>query len=114
MSRFRKPVQILRFAEGAYVDGRWVPGSPTEFCITASVQPTRPEDLQSLPEGRRVLASYRLYTNDVLFVPREGSNGQPDRAVIKDEEFEIMALADWDNGIRTHRRYLAVRMDPNG
>lgn len=109
---FRKALTVTRFGAGAYVAGRYVPGTPlAPITIQGSVQPTKPEDLQLLPEGRRVDATYRIYTDAELIIPRESTDDKADQVTIKGEQFEVIALADWQNGVLPHRRYIVGRMD---
>ena len=106
---FRKTVTVKRVAPGSYgADGFWQEGAETTLTITASVQPATQEDMQLLPEGRRVTGTHRLYTADVLYLARDGRNA--DRVVIDDDDYEVMAASDWQNGIVPHRRYVVSRI----
>ena len=105
---FRKPVTIKRKAPGQFTNGVWQDGAETTFSIEASVQPTTPEDLQSLPESRRMGTSYRLYTDIRLFTVTEKSSN-PDVAVIDGEDYEIAMVSIWQNNIIPHYKAIAVR-----
>lgn len=105
---FRKPLSVTRYAPGAYVDGFWVEGAPSTIQITASVQPASAEDMQTLPEGRRLTGAYRLFTDDTLFVA-DGQQ-QADVVQIDGHPYETMTTAHWHNGIVPHRSYLVSRV----
>ncbi|MCA7086052.1 hypothetical protein K7G19_20900 [Cupriavidus sp. DB3] len=81
----------------------------------ASVQPaTLSEDydtLQALPEGRRVEAMIRVYTDAVLAVAGAAdTNG--DRIVWphgpRPGNYLVRAVSPWQSGVISHYRYLAV------
>jgi len=112
MSPFRKPITVKRPTAGSYVNGLWVATStPTEIIIQASVQPATTEDLQSLPEGRRQLGAYKLYTDTQLQSVLENANN-PDIVVINGEDYEVAQVEPWQNGIVNHYKILAVRIQP--
>ena len=107
---FRKPLAVKRPAPGSYVDGVWVDGgAPTEFEIMASVQPADAEDLQSLPENRRLAGAYRLYS-DTPFQSLLENEHNPDIVVIYGEDYEIAKCQPWLNGVLEHFKALAVRV----
>ncbi len=110
-ARFRRPLAANRKPIGSYVDGVWVEPEGLAFTVLASVQPATPEDLQSLPENRRTLATYRLYTDTQLFRALEGVRN-PDTVIINGEEYEIAQVSAWQNGIIGHYKCLAVRVQP--
>ncbi|WP_313378002.1 hypothetical protein [Achromobacter insolitus] len=112
---FRKPHVIRTRAPGQYVRGRWEDGAPgADVPILASVQPAKPGDydlLQAHPEGRRVHAAVRIYTNAVLNVAgQDWRNG--DRLVWGAGplagEYLLVGVAPWQSGVIPHFRYLAV------
>lgn len=115
MSSFRRPVQVIRRAAGQWVGGRWVegPDGPADT-IMASVQPATLSDddtLQALPEGRRVEAMVRVYTDAVLTVAgADNTNG--DRVVWphgpRPGHYLVRAVSPWQSGVISHYRYLAV------
>lgn len=109
MSGFRKAVTVRRPPAGAYVDGRWVEGVPSEFSILASVQPANGEDLQALPEGRRKDAVYKLYTDTVLLSASPEAKRNPDRVVLFGEEFEVRNCQPWQNNVIPHFKVIVSR-----
>jgi hypothetical protein len=110
-ARFRRPLTVSRKSLGAYVNGIWVQNEDYSFTILASVQPATPEDLQSLPENRRTLTAYRIYTDTQLLSALEGVRN-PDTMTINDEEYEIAQVGVWQNGVINHYKCLAVRVQP--
>lgn len=116
MSSFRRPVQVIRRGAGQWVAGRWIEGADGPLdTIMASVQPaTLSEDydtLQALPEGRRVEAMVRVYTDAVLAVAGAAdTNG--DRIVWphgpRPGNYLVRAVSPWQSGVISHYRYLAV------
>lgn len=109
---FRKPVTVNRPGAGSYVDGFWQQGAPSQLTIQASVQPASQDDMELLPEGRRITGGYRLYTNDTLNLASGTQNA--DRVVINGADYEVMAEADWSNGIIPHKSYLVARVVEDG
>lgn len=115
MSSFRRPVTVKRRAAGQWVAGRWVDGgdAPAQT-IMASVQPATLSDydtLQALPEGRRIEAMVRVYTDAVLDVAgADDSNG--DRIAWphgpRPGDYLVRGVSAWQSGVIPHYRYLAV------
>lgn len=92
---FRIPVEVLRHAAGAFVNGVWIEGATTPISITASIQPTTGEELLSLPEGRRDRKTYAIFTSTKLYVARPGIN--PDFVTIFGEKYEVVKVDIWQN-----------------
>lgn len=112
MSEFRKDVALKRVAQGSYNNkGLWVDGAETDMTIKASVQPATTEDLQSLPENRRTLGAYRLYSSFEFQTLVEGQKN-PDVVTIKGQEYEIAQVDPWENGVINHYKAIAVRIQP--
>lgn len=47
---------------GAYVNGRWVEGTPTPISFSGVVQNAEPEDLQTVPEGNRTHEAIKIHS----------------------------------------------------
>jgi len=109
VSIFRRPITIKRFESGGYVDGIWQEGDDEQITVRVSVQPTSPEDMQSLPEGRRERKSYTLFGSARLRSVENHAN--PDRAIIDGEEYEVVTSSEWRNGIINHNRSIVTRVD---
>ena len=108
---FRRPLVVHREAEGSWQDGVWGPGESIEINIRASVQPSRQEDMEMLPEGRRSTEALRLYTDAELRTIDPDGQTQPDRVDIGGIMHEVTARAPWQNNIINHNRYVVTRLD---
>lgn len=112
----RYPVQIRRRAAGAYVDGRWVPGTESApETIMATVQPAQLSDydmLQRLPEGGRLESIVRVYTTAELAVMSEEAGVSGDlldwTEGLRTRAYVFMARSPWRSRIIPHYRYLAA------
>lgn len=107
---FRMPLTLQRISPGSYIDGLWVEGNLTSQTITSSVQPISGEELQSLPEERRVRKNYKLFTSTQLFTVRNPTNN-PDRIIIYGETYEVYQVFPWLNGIITHYEAYVSKVD---
>lgn len=101
-SIFNKPIALDRYAPGAYIDGVWVKGAVTSLVLQTSVQPTKPSDLQRLPEGRRLEVSFTLYSKQLI--------QESDEVVLYGARYEVLHVATWQNGILPHYMAIAVKM----
>jgi hypothetical protein len=65
LSRFRKPVQVIRRRQGEYVRGVWTPAQePEPDTVLLGIQPATAADYQQVeanPEGRRLGSMLRAY-----------------------------------------------------
>jgi len=114
MSSFRAPLSTIVFTPGAYVDGHWVEGSETPGTIQASVQPTKPSDMQMLPEGRREVESFRVYSdtrlNTVLDREADGSKASPSMVIIDNERYEVFSSLRWQNNVINHFKMIVIKL----
>lgn len=111
---FRIPVNLYRYAAGAYVNGLWVQAAPTLIPITASIQPTTGEEMLSIPEGRRNKKTYSLFTSTDVNVIAGGAN--PDQVDIFGERYEVVRVEPWQNnppvfGIVNHFKFYAQKLE---
>ncbi len=78
---------------GAWVGGRWVPG--TEYRVraygTVTVATTR--DLEQVPEGDRVKGMMCFYSDREIFTTRE--EGTSDEPEWRGERYRIVQVAPW-------------------
>lgn len=100
--QFNKLVPAMRPAGGSYVHGLWVESPAATMSFQASVQPTKPSDLQRLSEGDRIKRSYTLYSKTQIL--------EKDRVAINNEEYEVMNVEVWQNGVIPHYKAIAVKM----
>lgn len=106
---FRRPLILLRLTPGQWVGGLYVEGEETVLVTDVSVQPTSPEDMQSLPSGRRERKSYTLFGYMRLRSVENGAN--PDRVIIDEQDYEVVTSSEWRNGIISHNRSIVQRVD---
>lgn len=113
MSSFRKPINAFRYSGTSVSGGFIVPGTESPFQIMASVQPTKPSDLETLPEGRRDAGkSFRLYTDTVLQVVNDGDM-KPDQVELYGNRYEVTGHGPWQNDVINHHKYIAMKVLEN-
>ncbi len=102
---------VNRYALGSYVNGRWVQGSlQNTFSIYASWQPANGDEMQTLPEGRRNSVAYKGYTITQLYTADQKQNTDIDFIVGPDsQEYEVIQVESWNNGLIDHYKFMAVR-----
>lgn len=106
---FRRQLSVFRKPSGEYVDGVWQPyGDAEKLTITASVQPTSPEDIELLQSGKRKRRAYTLYSDVPFQMADDNKNIEADRVEIDGEMFEIEAVQNWQNSIIPHCKSVAV------
>ena len=109
MSSFRKPYMILREGSGSYVMGEYVPGARSTATIMASVQPVKAgQDMQALPEGRRLGDMRKIYTSTPLQVT--GTGVQPDIIVSGGYGYEIVDMDVNQSDVINHYKYTAAKV----
>ena len=106
---FRTSITASRKSAGAYVDGVWVEGSETAFTFYGSIQPLIGKDMLSLPEGRRNRETYLIYTSTQLMSVDVDGQENPDIIVINGNDFEIINVESWQNGIYNHYKAIASK-----
>ena len=104
----RMPLTIRRTEGGEYVDGIWQPGTESEFTARYSVQPTSPDDMEMLPEGRRERRAYTLFGDDSL---QGVGTDNPDLVQIDGEWYEVSAVQEWRNTLIPHCRSIVTRLE---
>jgi hypothetical protein len=106
----RLQVKLIRKSPGSYSeDGIWEPGLMQESFIRASVQPTAPNDVEHLPEGRREQKSYTLFTNSEVI--GLGTSQNSDKFEIFGELFEAVKVEQWANNLINHYMVIVSRVD---
>ena len=108
-SPFRKLRSAVRKAAGTHVDGTWVEGVETAFTFYGSLQPLTGKDMLSLPEGRRDRETYLIYTSTELMAVDVNNQVNPDIVTINGNEFEIIQVEPWQNGIYNHYKAVASK-----
>jgi len=105
----RRPLTVTRYEPGAYDNdtGLWVEGETETFTASYSVQPTSPDDMQALPEGRREQRAYTLIGDTPLRSVQATTN--PDKVEVDGEKYEVSAVQEWRNSIVPHTRVIVTR-----
>lgn len=105
---FRVGVTIIRRQPGTYVKGSYVPSGSvaTNMSILASVQPLNGEELKTLPEGRRLSDSVKVYTDAELIVLDETTNTEPDRMTWRGHIYECVSMFAHQMGVINHYKYI--------
>jgi hypothetical protein len=103
---FRRPLTVRRqvaFVGLAYdVAGEALEPDEVTLSIRGSVQPATGEQLQSLPENRRDVESYMIYTDTALETQ--------DIIEINAVDFEVQGRDSWQNNIINHNAYLVQKV----
>jgi hypothetical protein len=103
---FCDTVGVKRNQGGAWVDGKFIPGTQSTFNITASVQTLTSSELEQLPEGRRINKTYKVYTDTPLYTV-EDTVDNPDILTIGGKECEIIATYPYIKIIAPHWKVIA-------
>ncbi len=103
-----RKVDVTRMTAGALVHGEWTQTAGTPFAVRCSIQPMSPAALSALPECRRELRSYTLFTKTKL---NDVNSQNPDRVTIEDEgEFEVFSCNSWQNAIIPHYEVIVQKV----
>lgn len=94
---------------GTYADGYYVEGAVQTSAVSGSMQVARPRDTQVLPEGLRVLQSYKFYTDAKLNTVQEVGQKLADRIEIYGQPFVVMQSERWDGTDLPYFKALCVR-----
>lgn len=104
----RRKLEFKRVLKGEYVNGVWVDGKPITLWIHASVQSLTAKQMQSLPEGRRQMQSFTLFASIPLRTAEQNGN-QADIVIIDGDQYEVVAVEHWNNGILPHYKIVVTR-----
>lgn len=108
---FRKPVTVIRKADGEYTDGHWVAGaSETTFLIEGDVQPLASGDFDKLPSGRRIDDSLTLYSNTRLYDIDDRAEN-PDIFIHDGKRYEVVRTQKWQGDIISHYKMIGSKVD---
>lgn len=105
---FRRDFTFKRLSGGAYVNGKWIKGTPTDIIIKASLQPLTGEELKQLPEGRRTDQTYKMYSSIKL---RTVKTDNPDYTTIDGNKFEVIEIEPSQNGIINHYKIVIGKVN---
>lgn len=114
-SSFRKPITVVRQnTEGSFINGRWVvadesPETRTTFTILGSVQSPTPEEMHTLPEGRRTTDTLIIYSDTALMTASIPLKRNSDIILYKDNEYTVHAISEWHNKCIEHYKYIMTK-----
>lgn len=99
--------QKIQTTPGDYVNGDWVPGTPTISSLTADIQPMSGEEVQALSIGDRNLGMIKIYTDEVLKIADEGNKQKGDKVIWDGDgqTYECTAKGKRDNNLINHNKY---------
>lgn len=106
---FRQPLSVKRYQPGQFVGGIWQEGGSTTLQINGSVQPTGPDDMQALPEGRRDRQAFILFSDERLNTADDNDGTNADVVTIDGQTYEVSARQPWQNGIIPHHRSIVTK-----
>lgn len=105
------PVTVTNQGAATYVDGVLVPGASSTRTIEASVQPISGRERETLPEGWRVRARWKMYTTASLSTVDLEVPAEADQVAWGDDLYDVVSVADWQTsglGSTSHRKYVLV------
>lgn len=104
------PYTVTRTAIGTRTQGRYTPGSTSQFAITASVQPVTGRDLQVLPEAQHAEDVRVVYATTEIKTQEAGF--EPDQISIDGALWKVVNVEKWTLRGETHYRALVARRAP--
>ena len=106
---FRSDFTVYRRVPGTRTEGKWVEGSEAAFTVSASAQPLRGEEMQSLPEGRRTMQAIKIYSDTELNTEDEENGISPDVFEFRGDRYEIVTSEPHQSGVIDHFKHLATK-----
>lgn len=104
----RQKIKVFTKTAGSYDANGVYAETQSESFIYASIQPTSPDDINSLPEGRRQSKTYTLFTSSAL---RGIQDANQEQVEIDDERYEIVKVQKWSNNILNHYMAIVTRLE---
>lgn len=109
----RKTITVKRKPPGNYINGIWQDGELQDLTIQASIQPTSPNDLENLAEGRFMNNTYKLYSSEPFQSADDNANLQPDMIILPEGNFEVVSCQYWQNSIISHYKTIISKLPEN-
>lgn len=107
---FSSSYTVRTYTVGYGSDGRVTETGPTTQTVQATVTPLDERALQSLPEGLRVDARYKVRTQTDLGDLGDAGSTVSSRILVDDREYRLEQWGRWDQtsfGSLNHQKYLA-------
>lgn len=86
------------------------PDNSQAWSMLAVIEPLKPFEAMTLPEGFRNQAAIRIYTETVLQVADERLQLLGDRFQYRGEMWEVKLRSDWTDYSLTHLKFLAFKV----
>ncbi len=103
-------MQYITRSGGAYVRGKWTDGSEAApVTIQGTFQPSKGNELEVLPEGRREKSTYTVYTKTQIKTVNQFDETQADILVKDSIRYLVVVAEPWQNNIINHYRLLVQR-----
>jgi hypothetical protein len=111
----RQTVSVKRYTAGTYTAGVYVNGSNSTISLVGAIQASAgsfEQDLKDLGlEGRDVKGVIKVFTTQPLYTIDSSPSKQADRVILDSEEYEVRAVAAWQQGIvLKHYKSIAVKL----
>ena len=112
---FRKPMPVRRTAPGRYdeSDGLWKEGQEEQLSVPMSVQPLKPAEMESLPEGRRGSRAVKIYAGAELLAADQDAGQEPDVITWLGKQWEVVGCDPNQGGVLPHYKAYAVEVKAN-
>jgi len=72
------------------------------------------QDMEALPEGRRLSEVRKLYTSEALQTTEQGEGIQPDFVLYGGYGYEVTSAEEHQSDVISHYKYLCYRAMPMG
>lgn len=115
-SRFTEAFTVTRFTTGKMVNGHYIPGQPTTFTATGSIQPLTGIDLVNAPEAQRTKETVRIYSDITLNTADDTLSIEADIITrASGKKYQIQEVSVWSYTSKAHCESRAVRYEaPEG
>lgn len=90
---FAEPISVARTGAGSWVNGAFVPGSPTTLSLTAAVMPLDGDEIQALDLGERVTGAVKIYCETRLYTASEPSKTAADVVTWQGDQYQVAKAA---------------------
>lgn len=111
ISEFGQAYQVTRYAQGAYVNGVYIPGAKSTFDVVLSLQPVTGKELLNLPEGQRGRTFMKGYSPVALFTVEQSPSAKADLVSFMGRIFEVQQSEVWV-GDFDHWKILVAEVNP--
>ncbi len=110
MSLFNtRTLSVIRTA-GSWVNGKWVKVDQPAFSITGSWQPIPGDVLELAQDSKRSRKIFECFTYTQVFATDQTTNKPSDIIEVDGDQYEIIELDSWQNGIISHYKFRATRI----